>query len=699
MSTYKQLGIPVWAALAIIVSVCAGLFACVTPSYAAGNVEAWGAQAALSEQDLAKETVQVDTLVLSGVPGDTVFLTVKDDGKVVAKNLPHVIGEGDNQTGDASDGESADVFELEIPQANVEDRLSKGAYSVEAYESRTGGSPLYSGTVWGVYAQLKNGDITTRQLIGAVTGATAFNAPDKLYANGVSYKLVSANPQTASGSGVLEFEYESYDESTTVDGVVKYVDAAGNALTSTAIPGIPYDEGGEGVTVKIPAAIIANGKVYRTIYHSDSVTAKNPGQSTFVVPCAPLSDAASDAAGHYLAVINFVADDETIATDTVNVTGTYYYNAPTTIYKTETVDGDQRVKTYRIQGKSLQILEPSTDPAIVDPTTHTRVVNVPYEADELEPAEVKVTFNLIDGQKRASSGDAPRLLGTETVKVSAQNPTVQPKPQITVDGKTYNLAGSAESYTYTYGSGEVPVVNAYYVPDGYQPPEAYTVTVNYVNCVTGETVASGTFTSSPDELSDMRIETPERFVESGVTYVRLAGQEAPIAHSFWSHNDTYTVYYRDENDTLTTGTTITHVRVVYDDVVTTTTTTTTTTGRTTTTGTTGATGAAGATGGTTGAGATATNPGQMRTTGTYDVNDGTGNRRITNERGADTNTERIADDQTPLAQDAGEAPAAAQDGGLLIGLIAALIVAAIGLLVWLLLKRRREDEDEQPMQA
>lgn len=694
MSAYKQLSVKAWAVLAAIAAMCAGVLAFATPAYAAGGIEVWGAQASLTEQDLAKETVEVSTLVLSGVPGDTVFLTVKDGDKVVAKNLSHVIGEGDNQTVDASDGGSADAFELEIPKSNVEDKLSKGAYSVEARDSRTGGSPLCSGTVWGVYAQLKNGDTTTRQLIGAVTGATAYNAPDKLYVNGVSYKLASASPQTASGSGVLEFEYESYDESTTIDGVVKYVDADGNVLTSTAIPGIPYDEAGEGVTVNIPAAISANGKVYRTIYHSDSVTAKNPGQSTFVVPCAPLSDAASDAAGHYLAVVNFVAGNETIATDTVNVTGTYYYNAPTAIYKTETVDGNQRVKTYRIQGKSLQTLEPSTDPAIVDPITRTRVVNVPYKADELEPAEVKVTFNLIDGQKRASSGDAPRLLATETATVSAQNPTAQPKAQITVDGTKYNLAGSVDSYTYTYGSGDAPVVNVYYVPDGYQPPEAYTVTVNYVNYVTGETVASGTFTSSPDELSDMRIETPERFVEGGVTYIRLAGQEAPIAHSFWSHNDTYTVYYRDENDMLVSGTTITRVRVVYDDVVTTTTTTTTTTtGRTTTTGTTGT------TGGTTGAGATATNSGQMNTTGTYNVNDGAGNRRITNERGVDTNTERIADDQTPLAQDTGETPAAVQDGGLPIGVIAAIIVAAIGLLVWLLLMRRRKDDDKQQAQA
>jgi hypothetical protein len=105
----------------------------------------------------------------------------------------------------------------------------------------------------------------------------------------------------------------------------------------------------------------------------------------------------------------------------------------------------------------------------------------------------------------------------------------------------------------------------YYVPEGYVAPEPYEVSVKYINIATNETIDTATYTASPSMRSDLEIETPESFSKGGVEWIRLAGQDEALRHSFYSGAREYAIYYRDANDNLHKDTIIRTVRVVYID--------------------------------------------------------------------------------------------------------------------------------------
>lgn len=616
----------------------------------------------------AIESGEVDVLDVDGSAGEKVFLTVKAHGQAIAQNLPYTIGENES----ADDGATwAGIATLDIDGLDL--NALDGTYVIEAYASRAGGDPLYSGALYGVYADLPDG---TSKLIGTRTAnkseltARPFEPAETLYAGGHTYRL-SGDAQP-SGEGVQHFAYEEYDEATTVDGVVKYVDAAGETVATTKIPGLAY---GEERRVDIPSVVTADdGSLYRTVFFKSSVTAANPGSTSFSVYCVKMSEADQALAGFYVATIQMVDENgRVIATDSVNVTGEFTYTAPSTIYKTETnAKGESEVVTYLIDGSSTIRLSAANDNVL----TRARTVKVAYTAQPSEATQVDVTFNLLDGSKRVN--EEGRSLGSrhETATEAAQ--TVEPPSSVEVGGVSYRLVGAPADYAYTLHSGAVPSVDAYYVPEGYQAPGAYDVTVNYVNFLTGAVVESHTYSCDPDQNSRITIDSPETFSANGVDYVKLAGQESAIAHSYYSGISTYSVYYRDVNDELSSETVINTIRVVYVDEPGTATTVATTDEEV--------------------AAADAQNL-QLNDGRTYNVFDGgDNNATLTNESGIDSNTERIEDSETPLASgfDRGGTSSAASSIMQVpewlppVGIGAAVIV--VGLIVFAGVRRRKNDE-------
>ena len=618
----------------------------------------------------------IDVALVGGQTGDMVFVSVSRADTVIAKHIPYTLGqgevrgEGDNWTGIVSlDIETLDLAHLD------------GTYKVSIYASRTDDQPIYTGAIYGVYADLPNGEesklIGTRTVGGGDSPDRAFVPNDTLYAGGRTYRLASDEP--AAEGGILHFAYEEYDESGTVDGVVKYVDQAGNVVATTKIAGL---EQGEQRAVKIPAAVTAeNGDVYRTVFFRSEVMASTPGSASFTIPVAKMSDADKAAANYYIAAIQLVDEnDRVIATDSVNVTGTYRYTAPSTIYKTEPTAeaaGERAVVSYSLQPGQAQTLV--FDAAADNVTSGERVVKVRYDSSPFDAPEIPVTFNLVDGTKRVNEDG--RVLGTLSTTVSASQPTAAPEATIEHDGVTYHLAGDPSDYAYTRGSGKVPVVNAYYTPEGYEPPGAYDVTISYVNFLTGETITTETFTSDPSSNSALEVNTPEEFPFNGVDYVKLAGQEAPIEHSYYSGITNYTVYYRDKNDVLTSGTVINTIRVVYAD---------------------GATAGGDATvapGATADDAAAADDALALDGQRTYNVLDGEGNNSsLTNESGVDSNTERIEDEETPLASglDAASQGSSEEGVGAPFGTplpIGVIIASALAVVLAVVVFRRFKDED------
>ena len=645
----------------------------------------------------ALESGEVDVATVAGAKDDMVFVSVSQEGVGdIAKYIPYTLGEGETR---GSGSNWTGIVSLDI--STLDATKLDGVYTISIYEKRGDKTALYQGKLYGVYADLSDlpaGDPDAQKLIGTrVVGTTdsadrKFVANDTLYVGGKTYRLVSTEP--AADGEVLHFAYEPYNEATTVDGVVKYVDKAGNVVASTKVPGLAQNESR---VVNIPTAVKAeNGDVYRTVFFRDSVEMKNPGSTSYTIPCTMMSADEAAAANHYVATIQLVDEGgKVIATDSVNVTGEFRYTAPTNIYKRETVGGEQVVFSYEVAEDPVLNFNAATDEVV----SGAKTVQVKYNTLPADQAEAKVTFYLIDGSKPVkSSADSDRSLGKTTVVVNEANKTAQPPTQVEHNGTTYNLVGSPEEYEYAFRSNQMPIVNAYYLPEGYQVEDKpYEVTVEYVNFLTGETIDSESFESNPATRVD--INAPAEFSLNGVDYVRLDGQEE-ITHSYYSRISKYVVYYRDKNDTLTSGTVINSIRVEYIDGGTTETITdggTTTTTDTTTVdgGTTDA--------DTTTAATAATNAAlQLNAGRTYNVLDGTGNNAtLTNESGVDSNTERIEEQETPLASGAdfaGDKKSEATVGLPLQAIIpigAAVLCATLAILIVVMMRRRKNNGEQE----
>ena len=639
----------------------------------------------------ALESGQINVLGVDGSAGETVFLTVKSGNTVLAKNRPYTIGK-DSEAGES--GEWAGVATLDVSALNP--NALDGTYTIEAYADRADSDQLYSGAIYGVYADLPDG---TSKLIGTRTvnadeaSQRAFEPEETLFIDSKNYKL--AADQAKTGAGALNFKYDEYDQTTTVDGVIKYTNAAGEVVASTKIPGLAY---GEQRNVDIPTVVLAdNGDVYRTVFFNDQVVASNPGRTSYSIYCTQMSEASKTLAGYYLATIQMVDESgNVIASDSVNVTGDFVYTAPETIYKTVSNNGESAVMTYRIDGSPTINLSAANDGV----SSRERTITVSYKADPLDASEVEVTFNLYDGSKSKAKKEK-RSLGTKKVVCTDENSPVMPDEQLEVNGVKYNLAGSPSDYAYTLHSGQMPAISVYYVPEGFVVPDAYDVTVNYVNFLTGEVVESHSYKSDPHENARIIISTPETFSNGGVDYVRLAGQEADIQHSYYSDIPTYTVYYRDKNDTLSSDVVINNIRVVYADGTTEGGEATTADGGVVTEGDGGTTaGGADADAGAAAGGAQAL---QLNDEGTYNVFDGAGNTTMTNESGVDSNTERIEDTETPLASGVGTGATSSAASSLTstlsnwvlpVGIAAVVLVIAIVALVTI---RRRKNDDMYEM--
>ena len=108
----------------------------------------------------------------------------------------------------------------------------------------------------------------------------------------------------------------------------------------------------------------------------------------------------------------------------------------------------------------------------------------------------------------------------------------------------------------------------YYVPEDYKPGDPYDFSVQYVNIADGSVLRTQTFTADPANTNYINIVGESSFTQNGNEYVRLAGQDSAIRHTYFSpHADdssqpTYTIYYRDVNDTINANRTIVRTQII-----------------------------------------------------------------------------------------------------------------------------------------
>lgn len=608
---------------------------------------------------------KIDVLLIEGEVGDTVFVEVEHNGKVIASRVPFTIEQG----------ETSRIINL-----TIDNYVPGDTYVVRAYADRTNSRLLYEGTVYPVMANL--GDAGT-QAIATQTLATdeerVFTPTSTLFYDGASYMLSrdsAGNPVVSYAGRVATYSYVAYSLTDASEATVTYVDDNGTTVATQTIPVLSTVD----YSYPISSVITGDdGKLYRTI-HYGTISPSYSGQRDFVIHVKEL--AKTQVEGAYVATIKLVYVDDggsevPLATDSVTVTGPYEYTVPPVVYAADTA-GSGVCVAYALEDNTQQKLRFNTQAGNTAGVTET----VRYVKTELTGK-----FNYVDGSKRI--GEEGRNLGSENFVVTESDPVAMPTQQtIEINGETLALAGSASDYAYEYGSTRIPVIDVYYVPADYVAPGDYEVTVNYVNLADNSVITSKSFTASADQTGDLEISTDASFEQDGESYVRLNGQENPIYHNYYSSVRSYTVYYRNVNDTLNANVTITQIRVVYEDG-----------GTNTIDVIEGEEGDVGAAGAGAGAGegaqaAAATTVGALNAARTYNAINGENGGLITNEEGIDSETERIEDAENPLASGV-ESKQSSELVGMAVPLGIGFGVAALAVIIFVVVMRRRNREADE----
>ena len=592
------------------------------------------------------------------------FYDVLYDGKTVYQHVHYTPDDrGVNSVG-------IDLEELGDGYSNVTQ------YSIRVYTGRAANdsNTVATATMAGIYARL-NGDPEQDVLIGSVVNGTAAGeiVPPPTYYDqdtDTDYNLVSEGMKYDETARKYYAEYEPYVP-TPLEGSITYVDNQGDILETYTISEIkPENTGADAIVVKLKDRLeIQNGTETLNYYPVlETVTADYYGQIDFVVLCNAYASTEGETG---LVKIHFMSNGKEVWGDEVNLTTTtFLYTVPKSFVKIDSESG--KATQYTLKDDDDQLNE------------YHQLVLVPGRAEsdyyfeyEAAAADEVISWNLI-----LMDGTTNTRLGTKTMDV-------EPGETVEFDAAAHAPGGyvpSQETYTYTYG-GENLVQYVYYTPDGYVPTESYTVTLQFVNIADGAVLQSESVMVNPG--ADTEITCPAEFTAGDNTYVRLGGQSDTYRHSYYSPKRTYTIYYRDVNDTLYANTIITNIETV-------------TTERTET-GVTYVEDVTTVTGGTVTGPAYATGP-AAGTGITGITDDTTGMNQAVNEEGqglAQEREEQIAEGETPLAQSPGgettpeeaitdnDTAKSGLSTALMTGGTVAALVVAIVLVVLIVVQRKR----------
>lgn len=583
--------------------------------------------------------------------------------------------------------DGVDHVGIEVPDGKTQDGYSIVVYTGLSAET---GTKAEAG-IRCLYADLQdaNGTVTADpQIIGAVVDLVQIlpsDFPETYYDGKTDYNRAEG-AITEGLDGSYHCIYTPYTPPA-LTGSVTYVDSKGVTLKTNTIENITTDYNESLDLQKFTLGEGANAVTYYPTLAS--VTPNYYGQIDFTVLCRTYPNGEK---GEYTAVIQYVdQDDKTIWQDRVTVSENYIYMLPQTFVHTSNVTNEdgvaqQQTDYYTRAKETEEYLYFCPGDAGTD---KERTYVVKYEVMD-QTREVTWTIQNLAISIAEDGSWTSTPIGEDQTYTVQPGETVTHNPKaITYNGTTY--VPVQDEYTYTYGDTNL-LQQVYYTPDGYVPNVSYTVTLQFVNIANNNVLQSQSVMVNPG--ADTEITCPAQFTAGGNTYVRLGGQSDTYRHSYYSPKRTYTIYYRDVNDTLYANTVITNIETV--------TTERTETGVTYIEDVTSA--MAGAVAGGTATGvAYATGP-AAGTGITGITDDTTGMNQAVNEEGQDLAEEReeqIAEGETPLAQAPGSDAAPEESIGendtakagvstalVTGGTIAALVVAAV-LIVLIVTQRKR----------
>ena len=670
MSTLNNTGLRVKFASILCAAVLVAAVAFCSIAYGASSVKVSGTD----YYGTVASDEPIDVLTVTGNQGDTLYVDVYQDGTLVAKKYAWTLISDD---GSAKAG---------VMQMSAKDLRNIDGYSLVVYSDEAETNLVGTWTLSAINAQLfdENGALVGTEVIGVRSLNSDGSENARVYTPSASMEIAG---NTYAFKGVVDgvYQYRAYTPSQSVTGHITYVNEQGVEIAKQAIEGITSETASSSdpmaVTLKKVINVEGSDKshtIYRAISNSDKVYAVYPGTTEFTVTCRAIASTKTAEGGFYVAKIRYWQVDDSgnkvgstpLMVDTVSVYSKKVYTAPDYFY-TRAFDesGTETVKEYELQSSAVITMDPLDTTGVSE--SGIKYFDVNYTA--AIPGDTQTwVISLADGTTIDSATGKPKVLSTVEISVAAGETATYTPAKIDYNGTAY-VPFNASELTYTYGGD--PESTVYYVPEGYTPSESYEVTVNYVNIADNSVVSSQFVTISPDITEDVQIgPAPDTFDANGATWVKLAGQSSAISHGYYTPYRTYTVYYRDSNDSRYENTVITRV------IPGTTTYTVVDNGTTTT--------------GADGDGAT--------TAGLADGDaliagvDADGDGVLANEDGTTTQEEReIADDATPLASgtdlDSGNA-IATYAPAIGVGIVA---VAAIAIILFMLAKRKKKQEESE----
>lgn len=430
--------------LAMLCAIVAATLALTGTAFAAtvhgADYVAGGSEFVKQDATADKDVNKIDVLNVGGKQGDTIFLTVLRDGRVAAKNLAFTIEPSQSGSQEDWGGSWGSIATIDISNFDLANDLN-GKYTVKAFADRAGSQELYSGKIYGVYADLPNNKsmlIGMRTVNDAEATGRTFTAPTNIYSNGKSYRLKG----DATGKDQLHFAYEEYDPAKTVDGVISFRDADGNVVatkTYKVTSGEPLElsYNATSASARIPSVVAdKNGNRYRTVFLGGKIVMEYPGKTSYSMYCVKMSAQDESLAGYYKQDIEMVDEaGNVIARDSVYVTGNFVYTLPERIYKKTRVESMQAdaVVIYQLKDQKNTIEFKADSMNATKPAVQAKYAS-------LEPtADTEVTFNLIDGSKRVLDRKSGLIEPPKKVMATPDTPTVVPDATVTVDGKAYKI--------------------------------------------------------------------------------------------------------------------------------------------------------------------------------------------------------------------------------------------------------------------
>lgn len=485
---------------------------------------------------LVQSGTSIDVLSVDGSVGDTVYCSVTKDGRLFADHLAYTLS---NDGLASSDGGVTGIVSADFGAIDP-----SASYEISAYSDFDEHALLYRGRVEPVYAEL-DGVAGKRLIAWRTIGSEqrAFAAPKTISYGSDTYELDGG----CAASSVYRYKVQN-DGHEAESGSITYVDDSGERLLVQGIGDVAW---GEHRSVEVPQIIKAdNGGYYRTVFFNKTLDAANPGQRDFTVRCKKVSDGLAGKQGFYTAKIRMVDEQgNVLACDSVSVAGDVIYANPPALYKD--ADRDGVIEAYELDGDATLSLAPG-DEGVQD---GQRSFDVRYRR-----VQGKTYWQIV--KIDATQEGSGRVLGMERVEVGPSNgascPASYYADNMDVDGKTWSPVNGSD-FSYVWGQSG-PVTYVYYAPRGTKVDRSdRAVTVRYVDVATGEQIGEDNRTLSADMREDVVIDTPASLTVGPKSYVRLDGQEGGVRTGYYTPGSTYTVYYRDVNDSASQRTVITNV--------------------------------------------------------------------------------------------------------------------------------------------